>query len=92
MHVSKVRSSHSFAHAQFNNGANSARVAKLAIRRPALSPKRRFYSQMAIMATGRGITAIDIELRVFKEKKKNMDKMGKLFLAAAIIITFGAAL
>ena len=31
---------------------------------------------------------IDIELRVFKKKKKNMNKMGKLFLA--IIITFGA--
>ena len=45
-----------FAHMQFNNGANSAlhgQVAKLAIRRPALSPKRRFYSQMA---TGREIT------------------------------------
>ena len=31
-----------------------------------------------------------IELRVFKKKKKNMDKMGKIFLG--IIFTFGALL
>ena len=55
IHVSKVRSSHSFVHAQFNNGANCGRFTKL---RPALSPKRRFYSQMAIMATGNGISEI----------------------------------
>ena len=35
-----------------------------------------------------GTTAI--ELRVFKKKKKNMDKMGKTFLG--IIFTFGALL
>ena len=43
---------HTHAHAQLRQ------LAKLMTCSPALSPKPKFYSQIAIMATGRGITVM----------------------------------
>ena len=53
MHVSKVQNSQKM---RMHNLRAFVQFAKLVTCSPVLSPKCRFYSQMAIMATGWGIT------------------------------------